>query len=85
MGQTESPNQALLRHIRDRECRQNSDLDRRIGLRLIAIVKKELKLDASLYTLLQIFCLSRYSIKCPFAKRFLASVPNTTTSKRTTN
>jgi hypothetical protein len=51
---------------------------------LIAIVKKELKLEASLYTLLQILSVC-YSRKCPFASRFPASARNTTTFKQITN
>jgi hypothetical protein len=56
MDQAAPAHQAISGHQRERG--QDTNLVRRIDLVLIAIVKKELHLDASLYTCLQIFPVS---------------------------
>jgi hypothetical protein len=52
MDQTTSAHQELLRHFRERLA--DSNLDRHLVYVLVAIVKKELHLEGSLYRMLQI-------------------------------
>ena len=58
VDQAASSDQAVLRHVGERG--EDADLDCRLGLRLVAIVKKRLDLDASLYTLLQILSVTLF-------------------------
>jgi hypothetical protein len=58
VDQTASSHQAVLRNFG--ECREIPDLDCRLGLRPLAIVKKRLNLDPSLYTLLQILSVTLF-------------------------
>ncbi len=48
------------RHRYLRERGQNSNLDRRLGYVLVAIVKKRLNISASLYEILQILSLTMF-------------------------
>ena len=73
VDQTASSDQALLRHVR--ECGQDTNLDRGFGLCAHAIVKKRLAIDASLYTLLQIFSLTLFE-KMPLQQAFSANHPS---------
>ena len=58
MDQTASADQTLLRDIR--KCSENPNLDHVSVYVLVAIVKKRLTLDASLYTLLQILSVTLF-------------------------
>ena len=68
MGQAEPAYQAFLRDIR--ECSENTNLDSRECLVLAAIIKKELKLEISLYTFLQILSVRPFE-KLPLPCAFL--------------
>jgi hypothetical protein len=58
MDQATSQNQEILRRVG--QCRESANLDRGFRLRPVAIVKKRLALEASLYTLLQIFSVTLF-------------------------
>jgi len=58
MDQAAPSHQAVFWHIR--ECREVTNLDRGVRLRVVAIVKKRMDSEASLYTLLQIFSLTLF-------------------------
>ena len=67
MDQAASPYKTFLRNFRKR--RQISNLDRGFVYVLIAIIKKKLNLDASLYTLLQILSVTIFE-KMPLQQAF---------------
>jgi hypothetical protein len=58
MDQTAPSHQSVLWD--HRECCQNSDLDRHYRYVLVAIIKKQLKIDLSLYTILQILSVTLF-------------------------
>ena len=58
MDQTAFAHQAVLRHVGKRG--EDPNVDRRSDYVLVAIVRKRLALDASLYTLLQIFSIALF-------------------------
>ena len=58
MDQAASAHQGLLRHFRERG--ENPNLDRNHVYVLVAIVRKRLNLDASLYEILQILSLTLF-------------------------
>ena len=67
MDKTEPPHQALLRHVRERS--QNANMDGGQVYALAAIIKKELALDVSLYTFLQILSVHSFEkiqLSCAF-------------------
>jgi hypothetical protein len=67
MDQAAFAHQGILRYQRKR--RQIANLDRRLGLRPVAIVKKRLALPASLYEILQILSLTLFE-KAPVNRLF---------------
>jgi len=65
MDQATSPYQKVLRHVRER--RQGANLDAVSAYVLVAIIKKRLNLNASFYTLLQVFSVTLFE-KIPLNK-----------------
>jgi hypothetical protein len=69
MDQATSAHQGVLRHFAQR--RQDPSLDRSDGYVLIAIVRKRLRSDASLYELLQILSVTLFeqtTLECVLAR-----------------
>jgi len=58
MDQTAPADQGVLRHLG--ECREEPDLDRRVHVCAHAIVRKRLKLEASMHEILQILSLTLF-------------------------
>lgn len=58
MDQAKSPNKNVLWHFG--ECRQDSNMDSGVGLCTCAIMKKQLNIRASLYTILQVISVSAF-------------------------
>ncbi len=73
MDQAASANQGILWAERERS--EDSDLIAVSVYVLVAIVRKRLRLDASLYQILQILSLSLLK-KCPFYRHFSHPTPN---------
>ena len=65
VDQTASSNKGVLWYIR--KCGEDSNLDCNIGVCFGTIIKKLLKLDLSLYTILQIFSITLFE-KMPILK-----------------
>ena len=72
MGEATSPDQSLLRHLGER--RQVANLDRGVGLVLVAIIRKRLNLSASLYEILQILSLTMFE-RTPLDQLLTLSAP----------
>jgi hypothetical protein len=73
VDQAASLDQTILRHVGQR--REDANLDRSSVYVLVAIVKKRLALEASLYTLLQIFSITLFE-KMPIPQA-LSEMTNT--------
>jgi hypothetical protein len=67
MDQTAPADQGFLRY--HRKCRKNPNLDRDFGIPAGAILKKELSLSQSLYTILQVLSISLFA-KTPILSAF---------------
>ena len=78
MDQAASAHKTFLRNVR--ECGQGTDLDRGEHHVLVAIIKKRLNLDASLYTLLQILSLTLFE-KMPLQQAFPADGPGSSATQ----
>ena len=70
MDKAASSDQAVLRHVGQRG--EDANIDRGFVYGLVAIVKKRLGLEASLYTLLQVFSVTLFE-KMPMSQAFSES------------
>ena len=70
MDQAALAHQSVLRH--QRECGEDSNLDRRVGVRAVANVRKRLELETSLYQILQILSVTLFE-KVPILRALEAS------------